>query len=144
MHQKVFPKTFAFIDGSYNAKTNVYGYGGFVCISETRHQIQGSGTDPELASMHNVAGEIHGCLAALAKAKELEVTDLAIYYDYAGIEQWVTGSWKAKKPATQKYAATVKEYMKSMNITFVKVKGHSSVPGNELADKLAKQAVGIL
>ena len=42
--------------------------------------------------------------------------------------------------AYHEYIMSVKDKIK---LTFVKVKGHSGVEGNDEADKLAKQAVGI-
>ena len=35
------------------------------------------------------------------------------------------------------------EWNKDIKLSFVKVKGHSGVEGNEEADRLAKEAVGI-
>ena len=53
------------------------------------------------------------------------------------------GEWKAKKEGTRKYAEDMQEFMKNVNIRFVKVKAHSGIPGNELADALAKYEVGV-
>lgn len=135
---------YAFVDGSYNAATNTYGYGGFLQIdATTRKTLQGKGTDSEKAGMRNVAGEIDGALAAVKEAVANGLTHLTILYDYQGIENWVTGAWKAKNRFTQTYKCEMNALMTMITIEFVKVKGHSGVPGNELADQLAKESVGL-
>lgn len=136
-------KPYAFIDGSFNSKTNIYGYGGFICINEKSYEIKGAGNDTELAEMRNVAGEILGCIAAVKSAIKLGVKELIIYYDYVGIEKWATGEWKRNKPGTRHYYDTMQTLTKDIDLTFVHVKGHSGIEGNETADRLAKQAVGI-
>lgn len=137
------PNTYAFVDGSYNSATKVYGYGGFLFHNGEKHILQGSGADEEMASMRNVAGEILGSMAAIEKALELGLTELVIYYDYAGIEQWATGGWKRNKAGTIRYYDYIQSVRERIQIRFMKVKGHSGVDGNEEADRLAKQAVGI-
>lgn len=135
---------YAFVDGSYNITTKDYGYGGFLQIDEqTRITLQGKGNDAEKASMRNVAGEIDGAMAAVKAALDHDLTQLTILYDYQGIESWATGDWQAKNIFTQQYRDTMQTLMRHIQINFVKVKGHSGIPGNELADQLAKEAVGI-
>jgi ribonuclease HI len=134
---------YAFVDGSYNASTGVYGYGGFIYHNGERILLSGHGDDPEMAGMRNVAGEILGAEAAIRKADELGLSHITVLYDYSGIECWADGSWKANKFGTARYRDVVKEFRDSLDISFVKVAAHTGIEGNELADRLAKEAVGI-
>lgn len=135
---------YAFVDGSFNVVTSVYGFGGFLVADGQRFVLQGAGEDADMASMRNVAGEILGSMAAMKKAIELGLDELTIYYDYLGIEMWATGAWKRNKSGTIAYYDYVQSIREQLSLHFVKVKGHSGVEGNEEADRLAKEAVGII
>lgn len=134
---------YVFVDGSFNPDTKVFGYGGFLVVDDKRIPIMGASEDLELASMRNVAGEIHGAMAAVKEAEKHGVRDLVILYDYKGIEEWASGNWKANKRGTADYAAFMNSDDRIVNVSFQKVAAHTGVPGNELADVMAKTAVGI-
>ena len=134
---------YAFVDGSYNPVAGVYGYGGFLVAEGKKYILSGSGSDEEMSSMRNVAGEVLGSMAAIERAIELGLDSLTVYYDYMGIEMWATGAWKRNKSGTIAYHDYVQSVKDVIKLTFVKVKAHSNIDGNEEADRLAKAAVGI-
>lgn len=134
----------AYVDGSYNIDTCQYGFG---CVlidgQNVVEKLTGNGNDKDFVSMRNVAGEICGSLCAMNYAAKNGYDYLSIYYDYSGIEMWATGKWKTNKPGTRRYKSLVEQFKKHLSIRFVKVPAHSGVVYNEMADKLAKQSVGI-
>ncbi len=133
----------AYVDGSYNATTNEFSYGAVIFHDNKELHINKKYDDAELATMRNVAGEIYGSMAAMKYAYENNVKRLTIYHDYEGISKWCKGLWKTNKEGTINYKRYYDVASKKVEIDFVKVKGHSGDKYNEMADKLAKQAVGI-
>lgn len=136
-------KAIAYVDGSFNAETNVFGYGVVMFHNGKEIHLSHSYNDEDLATMRNVAGEIYGSMAAMTYALENNIKTLSIYYDYMGIAKWCTGEWKTNKNGTIAYKKYYDKARKKVNINFEKVKGHSGDKYNDLADKLAKEACGI-
>lgn len=136
-------ENFAFVDGSFNESTKVYGYGGFLNVAGEKIVLQGHGDVKEFAESRNVAGEVFGSMAAIQKAIELGVEELKIYYDYEGIEKWANDIWKANKVGTQRYKALVQKKREEIQVCFHKVAAHTGVTYNEMADRAAKQALGL-
>lgn len=132
-----------FVDGSYNPKTAVFGWGGFVLLEGKKTIIQGSNNDPSIASMRNVAGELSGAMEAVKVSLSLGTQSIILYYDYLGIEKWVTGEWGSSIPWIVDYIQWMREASKNCKIHFEKIKAHTGVDGNEEADSLAKEAVGV-
>ncbi len=133
----------AYVDGSYDKKTKDFSCGAVLFWKGEQTEFSQRFTDPELASMHNVAGEIMGALTVLRYCLEKGIPALEIHHDYEGLGCWADGSWRAAKPGTQRYAAECQEAAKTMKLQFVKVKGHSGDAYNDRADALARKALGL-
>ena len=134
----------AYVDGSFRADTGEFSYGMVILADGEEKCFCQKRTDQELALMHNVAGEIIGSEAAMQYALDHEIPEIVIYHDYEGIAKWCTGAWKANKEGTRAYQAFYQEASRKVKVHFVKVKGHSNDKYNDMADQLAKKALGIL
>ena len=133
----------AYVDGSFRSDTGEFSYGAVIFHRGCELHMSDRSSDPSLADMRNVAGEIKGAEAVMRYARDNGICKLSVYHDYEGISKWCTGEWKAHKEGTQAYRDFFQSISDKINITFYKVKGHSGDKYNEMADSLAKKALGI-
>ena len=135
------PYVKAYVDGTFY--NGMYG-GGYVIMDPDNNIIfQDCGigkNDPELLSMRNISGEMTAAMRATSWI-DTHVGKGIIVHDYNGLEKWVTGEWKTTKKYTQLYKQYMQPFYVLDIIKFEWVKGHTKVEGNEIADRLAKQAV---
>jgi len=132
-----------YVDGSYNHATGEFSYGMVVLKEDGEETYNCRFRDKELSSMRNVAGEIKGAEAAMQYALDQGIPAIEIYHDYEGIAKWCLGEWKANKEGTRAYKAFFDRVSSRVAVRFVKVTGHSNNKYNDMADELAKEALGI-
>ena len=129
----------AYVDGSYDDSIKRYAFGCVFILSDGRIYTEyGNGDNKQSLRHRNVTGEMLGAMYAVKFAMKNGFHGVEIRYDYQGIESWVTGEWRSKTELTRKYAASMREWGKSISIRFAKVVAHTNVTYNELADKMAK------
>lgn len=138
------PKTaVAYVDGSYDKVSGDFSCGVVFLYQGQEEHYSERFSNRTLSSMRNVAGEIKGSETAMRAALEKGVEKLVIYHDYEGIAKWCNGAWKANKEGTRAYQAYYQEVSSRISVIFVKVRGHSGDKYNDMADQLAKRALGI-
>lgn len=131
-----------YVDGSYNKeKPDCYSCGVVVLKNGVVVDTLSAMSQGPASKMHNVAGELSAACRAFKYCYEEGIGRVTIYHDYEGIAAWCMGKWKTNNPFTQKYKAYYEEMAQYIEITFVKVKGHSGNKFNNLADALAKKAL---
>jgi len=123
-----------YVDGSYI--DGRVGYGA-VLLNEGEEMQRFSGRVLEDIQSRQVGGELMATMSALTWCAANSISPVEVLYDYEGIEKWARGLWKANLPLTQRYAA----YMKAcpVKVKWHKVRSHSGVQWNEIADELARQ-----
>lgn len=131
----------AYVDGSYNVTTGEYSCGVVFLYEGKEETIAQKGEDEELAQMRNVAGEILGAQLAMELAVKRGIRKIKIYHDYQGIASWCLGEWKTNKEGTKAYKKYYDSVQDKLQVTFVKVKGHSGDHYNDMADELAKSVI---
>lgn len=132
----------AYVDGSYDVANHRYAAGGVIIYNGDEYEFS-EAYDGDCADLRNVAGEIMGARLAIEYCLRNGIKNLVIYHDYMGIGMWGDDRWKANLDMTKEYKDFVRQAREKMNIRFVKVKAHSGDRYNEIADKLAKSALGI-
>ncbi len=136
-------KAIAYVDGSYNPKTTEFSCGMVLFYKGDEVRFCKKYDDEELAQMRNVSGEIMGAVSAMRHCIDNNIPALDIYYDYEGIAKWALGDWKTNKKGTISYKKFYDKIKDTLCVNFIKVKGHSGDTYNDLADSLAKQALGL-
>ena len=134
----------AYVDGSF-LKGKAFGCGCVIIkAGDVIAEISEAYEDEELATMRNVAGEIKASELAMRYALDNGYKSVSIYHDYQGISSWCLGGWKTNKIGTIAYKEFYDSIKDRLRVDFVKVKGHSGDTYNDMADNLAKKAIGIV
>lgn len=133
----------AYVDGSYDHAARRFSCGVVMLVDGEEIKLKEAYADPAAAELRNVAGEIMGARKAISYCLDNGIDAVTIYHDYMGISKWGNDEWKANLDMTQSYKRFVAEARKSMRIDFVKVAAHTGDKYNEMADKLAKAALGL-
>lgn len=132
----------AYVDGSYEDTLKKYAFGCVFLLPDGRIFTEyGNGDNALSLQLRNVTGEMLGAMYAVRFAMLNGFDAVEIRYDYSGIEKWVSGEWRGRTELTQKYAASMREWGKSIAVTFTKVAAHTNVKYNELADQMAKKGI---
>ncbi len=135
---------FIYVDGSFSVEKGNYSFG-LVAVLDGKiiHGDKGQGFDSEAVALRNVSGEVLGAKMAVEFAINKGYKEVTIAYDYQGVESWALGTWKRNNRITSEYHEFMQNRMKDIKIKFKKIKGHSGDKFNDMADKLAKEALGI-
>lgn len=134
----------AYVDGSYRNDTKEFSFGVVFIHNDEKECFKKKFFHEDLSQMRNVSGEIFGSMKAMEIAIEKKIKSIDIYFDYEGIEKWALGYWKTNKEGTKAYKEYFDNIKNTLNVNFIKVKGHSGDTYNDLADKLAKEALGLI
>ena len=134
----------AYVDGSFDSRSKYYSYGLVLFVNGQVITQKEKFNDVNLVAMRNVAGEIIGATEAMEYCIKNGYSSLIIYYDYSGIEKWCSGEWKANKIGTIAYKKYYDSIKDKLEVDFRKVKSHSGDIYNDLADKLAKEVLGLI
>lgn len=141
---------YAFVDGSFNEKLNVSGYGvAFIYNDEVICEMKKRLDEEEFLKHRNIYGEIEGTKDAIRTAFKNGCKEINIVYDYSGIENWALGLHDTNNKLGEDYVKFINKAKENIKINFIKVKSHAKEEDgghkyNDLADKLSKEAVGIL
>lgn len=128
-----------FVDGSF--KNGVVGSGVYIQTSDMDIEIAGCCDSCIGIESRNIVGELVATLLGVQTAEYLGKETVNIIYDFKGIEDWYWETWKSKKELSHMYYDLMQKLSSDLTFMFMKVKGHTNVKGNEMADKLARTGI---
>lgn len=124
----------AFVDGSYINGTT--GYGAIVYLGdEVKAEL--SGTVPN-TQFRQFGGELKSVIETLKWCDENHIETIRINYDYAGIEKFASGKWKAGNEFSKDYVDFIRQT--NIKIEWRHIKSHTGNIKNDKVDLLAKRA----
>ena len=137
-------KARAYVDGSFKPQTSSAG-SAVILITNQNHRPHRIAFQRQYSKLNkygaNIA-EINAVKTAIRAARSLGVTYLTIYHDWDGLAYFADKSnLKPRHQGCQcyiQYAEFIERNRMNMRIRFVKVKAHSDVEFNNIADKMAR------
>ena len=128
-----------YVDGSY--KGDMIGWGFVLIKDNTKLTQMCGGLEPNEDTSRNITGELEATKMAVRHALANDFKNITIIYDYQGIGSYVNGSWKPKTNESKAYLNWMNKTIEenSLNVSFVKVKGHSDNKWNDEVDTMAKK-----
>jgi len=129
-----------FTDGSYNGEV---ASSAFVLVKDGVKIFESFGIveDSRHSSSYQIMGEFSAVIMGLQKCTEMGVKSATIHYDLALIGGIATGKYQAKAEVSRYFRNELAKFNSlNLDIAWNKVKAHSGVKWNELADKLANLA----
>lgn len=133
-----------FTDGSFSGGDKPVS--GFGCVIITpdgeEYEISSKVHTKKYIETNNIGPEVFAILESLKWALSNEYTKVTIYHDLNLIGKWADGSYQAKSEIAQLLIRELDEkYKIVLDIDFKWVPGHSGIPQNERADRLAKNSI---
>ena len=135
-----------YVDGSFKEIVGNYSYGLVAILNDkVVYEENGIGNkEPDAVALRNISGEVLGAMKAVSYAAKNGYKEINLCYDYQGIECWALGTWNRRGSISEYYYEFMQANSKIVNIHFIKIKGHSGVKYNEMADILAGKALSNL
>lgn len=136
----------AFTDGAYSQSKNKGGYGVVLFTQGSKETYDKvfrwkTQSHQQIIKFHNVGAECEAIKFIVKKALEKNLQKITIFYDYEGILKWLTREWNTNSEYSKNYVSIMTQYSQQIKIGFVKVKSHVGIIYNELADKIATNAL---
>lgn len=131
----------AFVDGSYDQNTKIYGAAVIVYNKEEKIKIyHTAGFDK--SNVHSICGELEAAKLAVKKAMEENKKNIVIYHDSQSISDLCIGKARAKNKYLKEYAEFMKKASENLKINFIKLRGHRNESiYNDMADDEAASAL---
>lgn len=138
-------ESIAFVDGSYDVTQEKSAFGAILFShGDNRDVLYKAFTKQlgeEFIACRSVAAELEAVKESINWALQYGKSKILIYYDYAGIENWANGQWKANNAIAKEYVRFIQEKSALLQIEFIKVPAHSGVKFNEEVDAVARNAL---
>lgn len=136
-----------YVDGSYSKSEPNITKGGIVLLDRDKNEVVSVrhvySNNPDFIKANNDGGEVVAAIIGILESAIYcrgEKSNIRVFYDYRGVADFITGVYRAKAPGMVQYVqhvAKVRRDHPNVKLEFVKVKAHSGVRYNELADSVA-------
>lgn len=132
----------SYVDGSFDAKTNMYSYGVVVTLNGIIIKIM-SGSGPNTTGQRQITGELAGAKKAMYFARKRDDKHIVIFHDYNGVGCHATGEWARNSSVAEAYHKCMQAASRGREVEYVKVDSHTGDLFNEIVDDVAKSVLGI-